>query len=182
MFDNDTELLVAIFQEVFRPQGKHDDSDVDRDPVNYVRKYKREIEIAGQLFEYLCLAEPDTQSPLGWRPTHRLLKIVAKRAARRSTPIRRMVNAEEDLISELMFDTVFGDLRDDSVTVLGVRLLFGLGLMREATNGESLPSLELRELFADGYYARLELLAKRESKAKLASQALTNDAARQSPR
>jgi hypothetical protein len=182
MFNIETELLVAIFQEIFRPQGKHGDSDVDRNPVNYVQRHKRQIEMAGQLFEYLRLAKPDTQSPLGWRPTRRLVKIIAKRAVRRSMPLRRTVDPEDDLIRELMFDTVFGDLQDDSVTVLGVSLLFRLGLMRNDINGESLPSLELRELFAEGYYARLELLAKRESEDKLALQALTNGAARQSPR
>jgi hypothetical protein len=156
MFDNDTELLVAIFQEAYRPTVND-----ELDPVKYVQRYKRQIEFAGQLFEYLQLAKPDTQSPLGWRPTDRLLKVIAKRAARRSKPIDRMVNAEEDLISELMFDAVFGELTDHSVTALGFRVLSGLGLMRETTDGNSLPSLELRELFADGYYARRERLANR---------------------
>ena len=52
-------------------------------PEKYVKTYKSDIEEAGQLFAYLGLAKPDTQSPLGWRPTPALLDVIAKRAVRR---------------------------------------------------------------------------------------------------
>ena len=44
MLDNDTQLLVAIFQKIFNHDG------FARDPVKYARKYKTQLQIAGQLF------------------------------------------------------------------------------------------------------------------------------------
>jgi hypothetical protein len=180
MFDNDTQLLVAIFHEVFEPMAN--DEGIVFWPVKYVRVHKREIEIAGQLFAYLGLAKPDTQSPLGWRPTHRLLEVIAKRAARWSKPLDRFMHPEDSLTISLLCDAVFGDLTDHSVytTGLGFRVLHALGLLRDTTDGDSLPSLELRQLFAEAYYAGRQ--ANREHKGKLALQALTNEAGRQSAR
>ena len=81
MFDNDTQLMVSILQEVFQLEGYE-----EHDPVKYVKTYEWEIEEVGQLLAYLGLAKPDTQSALGWRPTHLLLD---QRAVRRSKPLDR---------------------------------------------------------------------------------------------
>ena len=120
MFDNDTHLLVNIFQEVFQLRGKHDDGE-ELDPMKYVERYKGQIEIAGQLFGYLGLAEPDPESPLGWKPTHLLLEVVAKRAVRRSKLIDRMACEEDTLIVSLLCDAVFADgsYRDHRVYTTG---------------------------------------------------------------
>jgi hypothetical protein len=48
MFDNDTQLMVSIFQKVFQLEGSE-----ESDPVKYVEKQKRQIEIPSQLFGYL---------------------------------------------------------------------------------------------------------------------------------
>ena len=40
----------------------------------------------GELFEYLKLATWDEESPLGWKPTDRLLKIIGMKAASLSRP------------------------------------------------------------------------------------------------
>ena len=152
--------------------------------MKYVEKYKRQIEIAGRLFGYLGLAKPDPESPLGWKPTHLLLEVIAKRAVRRSKLIDRMVCEEDTLIVSLLCDAAFADgsQRDHRIysTGLGFHVLRALGLLRETTDGGYLPSPKLRELFAEAYYARRR--ASRERKGKLALQALTNDAARQSAR
>jgi hypothetical protein len=72
MFDQDTQHLVRIFQKVFHL------SSVERDQVKYVKRYAGHIDWAGRLFEYLGLAKPDKQSPLGWWPTPVLLDIMNK--------------------------------------------------------------------------------------------------------
>ena len=96
MFDNDTQLMVSIFQEVFQLEGS-----VEHDPVKYVKTYETHIEKAGKLFAYLGLAKPDTQSPLGWKPTHLLMEIIAQKVVRRSKLIDRMVCDEDSIIISL---------------------------------------------------------------------------------
>jgi hypothetical protein len=183
MFDNDTQLLVNIFQKVFQLRGKHTEGE-ELDPMKYVERYKRQIEIAGQLFGYLGLAEPHPESPLGWKPTHLLLEVIAKRAVRRSKLIDRIACEEDTLIVSLLCDAVFADAsyvdRSVCTTGLGFSVLRALGLLRETTDGDNLPTPGLQELFAGAYYARRQ--ASRERKGKLALQALTNDAGRQSAR
>jgi hypothetical protein len=154
MFDNDTQLLVAIFQEVFHPEKPHKRF-YRLVPAGYVKTYKSQIEIAGQLFEYLDLAKSDPESPLGWRPTHLLLEVIAKRAARQSKPLDRFVHVADDLTTTLLCDAVFGDLTDPSVdTGLGFCVLRALRLLRKDKDGFDLPSLELRQLFAEAFFAR----------------------------
>ena len=84
MFDNDTQLVVSIFRRAFQMVGSE-----EHVPEKYVKSYKSDIEEAGQLFAYLGLAKPDTQSPLGWRPTPALMDVIAKRAVRPSKLIRQ---------------------------------------------------------------------------------------------
>ena len=85
MFDQETQRLVSIFQKVFHL------SYVERHQVKYVKRYARHIEWAGRLFEYLGLAKPDKQSPLGWRPTPLLLDLMNKQSARKSKPSHKPI-------------------------------------------------------------------------------------------
>ena len=147
MFDNDTELMVGIFRRVFQLARSE-----ERVPERYVKTYKSDIEEAGQLFAYLGLAKPDTQSPLGWRPTPALLDVIAKRAVRRSKPIDRMARAEDSLIISLLCDAAFGEAHK-RYPLCAFSVLTALGLVREAYN-DDLPTLELRRLFAEAYYDR----------------------------
>ena len=86
MLDNDTQLMVSIFQKVFQLEGSE-----EHDPVKYVKTYELHIEEVGQIFAYLGLAKPDTQSALGWKPTRLLMEIIAQKVMRRSKLIDRMV-------------------------------------------------------------------------------------------
>jgi hypothetical protein len=146
MLDNDTQLMISIFRDVFQMKGSE-----ERVPMNYVKSYKSDIEEAGQLFAVLGLAKPDAQSPLGWRPTHALLDVIAKRAVRRTKLIDRMVSAEDRLIISLLCDAAFGE--DHPYPLCAFMVLGALGLVREANDGD-LPTLQLRELFAEAYYDR----------------------------
>ena len=147
MFDNDTQLMVSIFRRVFQLAGSE-----ERVPEKYVKSYKSDIEEAGQLFAYLGLAEPDTQSPLGWRPTPALMDVIAKRAVRESKPIDRMVRAEDSLIISLLCDAAFGEAHK-RYPLCAFSVLTALGLAREAYN-DDWPTLQLRRLFAEAYYDR----------------------------
>ena len=148
MFDNDTQLLVSIFQEVFQLEGS-----VEHDPVKYVKTYELDIEEAGKLFAYLGLAKPDTQSPLGWKPTHLLMEIIAKRVVRRSKLIDRMVCAEDSFIISLLCDAAFGEAHPiKHYPLCAFKVLTSLGLVRETTDGPDLSTLHLRQLFAEAYY------------------------------
>ena len=147
MFDNHTQLMVSIFRRVFQLVGSE-----ERVPERYVKSYKSDIEEAGQLFACLGLAKPDTQSPLGWRPTLALMEIIANRAVRSARPIERMVSAEDRLIISLLCDAAFGEARSH-YPLCAFTVLRALGLVREAYN-DDLPTLQLRQLFAEAYYDR----------------------------
>jgi len=147
MFDNDIQLMVSIFHKAFQMEGAE-----ERDPAKYVKTYKSDIEEAGQLFTCLGLAEPDTQSPLGWRPTPALMEIIANRAARLARPLDGMVSAEDRLIISLLCDAAFGKAHSDH-PLCAIQVLRALGLVQEAYDGD-LPTLQLRQLFADAYYDR----------------------------
>jgi hypothetical protein len=73
--DTGSRLMITIFQQVFLPQ------DDERDPKKYLKKYATDIKLAGQLFEYLGLAQIDERSPLGWKPTDQLVDIIAKKSS-----------------------------------------------------------------------------------------------------
>jgi len=100
----------------------------------------------------LGLAKPDTQSPLGWRPTHALLDIIAKRAVRGSKRIDRVIRAEESHIISLFLDAAFGEQRE-SFPLCAFTVLNALGLTR-AAGGEDVPTRHFRQLFAEAYYDR----------------------------
>jgi hypothetical protein len=147
MFDNDTLLMVNIFHKAFQMEGAE-----ERDPAKYVKTYKSDIEEAGRILACLGLAELDTQSPLGWRPTPALMEIIANRAARLARPLDGMVSAEDRLIISLLCDAAFGKAHSH-YPLCAIQVLRALGLVREAYDGD-LPTLQLRQLFADAYYDR----------------------------
>ena len=152
MFDQDTQRLVGIFQKVFHL------SYVERDQVKYVKRYARHIEWAGRLFEYLGLAKPDKQSPLGWRPTPLLLDLMNKQSARKSKPSHKPIPMLNKLIVDLLQDAVMGDERykvSGGVLSLGFKVLQELGLMRQDGEGDTGATPRLLHLFAGAYYDRL---------------------------
>ena len=152
MFDKDTQRLVRIFQRVFNL------SYVERDQVKYVKRYAWHIDWAGRLFEYLGLAKPDKQSPLGWRPTPLLLDLMNKQSARKSKPSRKPLPMLNKLIVDLLRDAVIGDESykvSGGVLSLGFKVLQELGLMRRDPEGDIGATPRLLLLFAEAYYDRL---------------------------
>jgi hypothetical protein len=148
MFDKETKRLVSIFQHVFNLDH------VEPDQAKYVKEYADLIDDAGQLFEYLCLAELDKKSPLGWRPTPVLVYLMNEHAAGTSKPSRRRISLQGRLLMHLLCDAVFG-AESDSSPELGYEVLHELGLLREDREGEQGPTRRLLRLFDDAYFERL---------------------------
>ena len=152
MFDQETQRLVSIFQKVFHL------SYVERDQVKYVKRYAWHIEWAGRLYEYLGLAKPDKQSPLGWRPTPLLLDLLNKQSARKSKPSHKPIPMLNKLIVDLLQDAVIGDERykvSGNVLSLGYKALQEPGLMRRDLEGDIGATPRLLHRFAEAYYDRL---------------------------
>ena len=148
MLDNDTQLMVSIFQKVFQLEGSE-----EHDPVKYVKTYESHIEEVGQIFAYLGLAKPDTQSALGWKPTRLLMEIIAQKVMRRSKLIDRMVCDEDSFIISLLCDAAFGEGRSmKRYPACAFKVLTALDLVRGTTDGAVLSTLHLRQLFAEAYY------------------------------
>jgi hypothetical protein len=140
--------MITIFQQVFLP---HDD---ERDPKKYLTKYASDIKLAGQLFEYLGLAHFDKRSPLGWKPTDRLVDVIAKKAACPSKPTAKSAINGGGLIVDLLSDAVFGQDHDDDMhNHLGDKVLNAIGLIQDCENYWGATPL-LLQLFANGYYER----------------------------
>ena len=89
---------------------------------------------------------------MGWRPTLALMEIIANRAARSARPLDGMVSAEDRLIISLLCDAAFGKARSHC-PLCAFQVLRALGLVREAYDGD-LPTLQLRQLFANACYDR----------------------------
>jgi hypothetical protein len=144
--DTGSRLMITIFQQVFLPQ------DDERDPKKYLKKYATDIKLAGQLFEYLGLAQIDERSPLGWKPTDQLVDIIAKKAARPSKPTAKSAINGGGVILDLLTDAVFG--QDHELhNHLGAKVLNAIGLIQDCEKYWGATPL-LLQLFAYGYYQR----------------------------
>ena len=149
--DSDSLMMITIFQKVFHLGY------VERDPVKYLKRYPGYIKYAGKLFAYLGLANVDKKSPLGWKPTGRLKKIVENKAGslREPRPLKT-IDLKDKLIMSLLNHVVFGGLGyPDQRGSLGYDVLHLLGLLREDRDGYMKASPVLLKLFADAYYYNL---------------------------
>lgn len=149
--DSDSMMMITLFQKVFH--GGY----VERDPVKYLRRYPGYIKYAGKLFEYLGLAHINKESPLGWKPTERMKKIVKHKAGslREPRPVKTIA-LKDQLIMCLLHDVVFGGLAyPDQRGLLGYDVLHLLGLLRRDRDGWMKASPVLLELFANAYYENL---------------------------
>ena len=152
MWNNEDHLMVSIFLKAAQL-----DVSERYEPEEFAKEYEDHIKDAGLLFQYLGLAKPHSESPLGWKPTPKLLKIIAERATRRIRQSSRRARVEDTLITSQLRDLAFGEgCANTPDQYLAFDALGGLGLMRESGDGEKLlPTLRLRRLFAEAYYDTL---------------------------
>ena len=141
MYDNDIHLMVAIFQRLDGQEELH--------PAKYVKMHDCEINDAGEVLEYLGLAQPDKNSPLGWRPTHLLMEIIGRRLSKLKL---QQEPADDELTVHLLRDAVFGDAEEPRG--LGYKLLSELGLLQVNDAGDWVATRQLQALFRGGYYRR----------------------------
>jgi hypothetical protein len=145
MIDNDAYLMVAIFQKMFQLEKGI------ADPAKYVKRHELRIKKAGQLLEYLGLAEQDAESSLGWKPTRRLIEIIADRLSKN---LPRGESYGDDHTSHFLSIAVFG--RGETEDNLGYEMLHALGLLRETSSGDWKATQQLKELFSHGYNMEIE--------------------------
>jgi hypothetical protein len=141
-----TPKLINFFQKAFQA------GTVERDQKKYLTKYRSEIETAGQVFQYLELAKPDSKSALGWKPTKRLLDLIAKSNA--GPPKRTPKSVDIQVLLDLMIDTMLGPDLHQGVGCFCIHSLISLGLVVEDSLGDWMPTIELLNLFTTSYYVR----------------------------
>ena len=145
MMTAQTLKLINFFQKAFQV------GTIERDPEKYLAKYRSEIEAAGQVFQYLELATPDSKSALGWKPTKPLLDLIAKSNA---GPPKAAPASDIQVLLDLMLNTMLGSDRGQGEGFFCVQSLIRLGLVVEDSWGDWMPTIELLDLFARSYYAR----------------------------
>jgi hypothetical protein len=144
--DTQTRTLINFFQKAFQA------GTVERDQKKYLTKYRSEIEAAGQVFQYLELAKPDSKSALGWKPTKRLLDLIAKSDA--GPPKTTPKSVDIQVLLDLMLNTMLGPNRRRGVSCFCGHSLISLGLVVEDSLGDWMPTIELLNLFTTSYYVR----------------------------
>ena len=142
-FDNDTYLMVAIFQAVYQFEDH-----VETDPLKYVKRHEHRIEITGQVFEYLGLATPDAKSPIGWRPTVFLINIIAERLLAKK-PRATASSDDLDFTLDFLCQKIFGDSSEE--LELSFETLHALGLLREDDDGWR-PTRQMKKLVRNASY------------------------------
>ena len=143
---NHTNKLIDFFQKAFQA------GTVERDPEKYLAKYRSDIEATGQVFKYLELAKSDSKSVLGWKPTKRLLDLIAKSNAGLSKTAPKSVDIQ--VLLDLMLDTMLGSDCDQGTGCFCVHSLMRLGLVIEDSAGDWMATDELLDLFTMSFYVR----------------------------
>jgi hypothetical protein len=123
-------VLISILQKACTFEG-----DGHLSAGEYLKKYRRLIEETCRLLEGLGLAELDDQSELGWKPTARLVSIIAKQATR---PLRNSKTREtqrDNLLLDAVIDLAHLNLDDVPGAVhYGFEVLGVLGLLRSSVD------------------------------------------------
>jgi hypothetical protein len=128
--DLQSALLISIFQKACTFEG-----DGHLSASEYLKKYRRLIEETGRLLQGLGLAKLDDQSELGWKPTARLVSIIAKQGTR---PLRNSKTREtqrDNLLLDAVIDLAHLNLDDVPGAVhYGFEVLGVLGLLRSSVD------------------------------------------------
>jgi hypothetical protein len=141
-FDTETYLLFSIYYEAYGILEGMDES-----AATYMQRFAKQIRGTGQVLEWLGLATPNKSSPLGWKPSHDLMSLIAK-PHERSNSRKPGPSAEDNEVFDMILDAAVGELEEDSnIPHFVASVLTGLGLMVRGCDGvDYIPTKRLRRL------------------------------------
>jgi len=142
--DIKTLRVIGFFQQVF--------CELDCDPEERLEKLRSRIKPAGRVFEYLELAKSDERSPLGWKPSKRLLDLITKRKSPKHTT--RSTRGMKPFVLNLMLDVMLGVDNSWGASFRCCVVLAELGLVYQDRIGNWVPRIALADLFVPAYYTR----------------------------
>jgi hypothetical protein len=142
--------------------------------ADWLNSYKLSVMAAGRVLQFLSLAEPDKQSPIGWKAKPRFFQIAKEAAPPNSFMEERTEERTEDdallvdMLDGIAASVLFDEEFEKRISVLNFTysLLERVRLMRWDEVDEWLPTPLVRELFMQGALkignaARRSSLAKR---------------------
>jgi hypothetical protein len=113
----------------------------------FVEHFDKAIRGAGRVLQWLGLATADDASPLGHRPSHELMHLLA-RQPRRTRSKKLDADAEDQDVFDLIFEATLGESYEYLHAFSFVMRVFRhLGLAKEG-DGEFIPTVRLRRLAA----------------------------------
>jgi hypothetical protein len=138
-FDTETYLLFSIYYQANLLK------DMDESAETFLERFEKQIRGTGQVLEWLGLATPDKHSPLGWKPSHSLMSLIAT-PRKRSKSRKAFASSEDNELFDMIFHAALGELEVDSnIPDFVVRVLRDLGLAKQA-DLDLVPTPRLRAL------------------------------------
>ena len=140
--DDETMVLIELFQKAFFLRG-----DNDLSQAGYLEKYDNSIRATGRVLKLLGLAESIESRVIGWKPTPRLISLLAEPGARPLKATREWATYTHHALVELLLEAADVDYYDrSSGSDLACGVLEQLGLLRKDDRGDWRPTRRLVEL------------------------------------
>jgi hypothetical protein len=129
-FDTETYVLLSIY---YQAGGGSDDW--PESVRTYLDTFAKEIETTGKLLQWLGLATPDEDSPLGSKPSHELISLIVKP---RKGPVKGTASDPDDLHFEVIFENALDNVDGVPFHIIGFvqAVLAFLGLIEFADDGQ----------------------------------------------
>jgi hypothetical protein len=150
--DIQSNLMIAIFQAAY-PIWSDVKKEDEEDQTRYVKALATDIKRLGRIFKFLGLAEDDKQSVLGWKPTAKLIRMVAERAARPTKGSNKRATRKDDAMMQSLLQLADGWVEQTFTDDFVFNVLNCFGLLRESVYGECKPTALLREMLQEIFQA-----------------------------
>jgi hypothetical protein len=143
--DSESRLMIEILRAV------HDGiTPIPSDTAQYVKFYARDFEWIRRVLNIFGLAEEAPESVLGWKPTAKLVRIVAQRAVWQTKPSKKEPTARDHKLVELLFQLTGckkAEIRNDDFPRLFTGVLTALGFLRLTREGGLKATSLTKEMF-----------------------------------
>jgi hypothetical protein len=139
-FDTETYLLFSIYYGAYMAlEG------IAESTTTCLEHLGKAVHATGQVLEWLGFTTPSKNSPLGWKPSHALMCLIAE-PRQLSQSKKVFPYPKDDEVFDLILNATLGDLETGSNIPGFVRaVLYFLGLAKETEWG-FVPTQRLREL------------------------------------